>query len=248
MRLLSYNILRGGYGRESLIAQVIAGAAPEIVLLQEAYVPQQVAKIAALAGYPVQHVRPGRSVACLSRVPLAQVAFRRNPWGRSPFLDVRPAGVSLRVIALHLVPHLVHPLERLRAREIGHLLRLLAADPTPAAIMGDFNAIAPGDAPDLARFPRVLQRLIGLYGDPRRDALANLIGAGFIDSFRRLHPADPGFSIPAHDPNSRLDYAFIARALLPHLTESQVLRPDVHGPATLARASDHLPVLLDLAL
>jgi len=39
LRLLTYNIRRGGDGREAAIAEVIAQAAPDVVMLQEATHP-----------------------------------------------------------------------------------------------------------------------------------------------------------------------------------------------------------------
>ena len=40
LRILSYNILKGGVGRESLIAGVISAQLPDVVILQEAYRPE----------------------------------------------------------------------------------------------------------------------------------------------------------------------------------------------------------------
>ena len=39
LRILSYNILKGGGGRERMLATVIGACAPDIVIFQEAYNP-----------------------------------------------------------------------------------------------------------------------------------------------------------------------------------------------------------------
>ena len=46
LRLLTYNIQRGGLGRERHIADVINRQAPHLVLLQEASRPDVVARLA----------------------------------------------------------------------------------------------------------------------------------------------------------------------------------------------------------
>ena len=56
-RLMTYNIRRGGRGREAPIAAVINGCAPDLVLLQEATDPRSVERIAAATG--MEEWRPG---------------------------------------------------------------------------------------------------------------------------------------------------------------------------------------------
>ena len=46
LRLLTYNIWRGGVGRERSLAAVINAQAPDIVVLQEATRPDVVARLA----------------------------------------------------------------------------------------------------------------------------------------------------------------------------------------------------------
>ena len=49
-RLLTYNILKGGTGREALIAHVINSCTPDLVLLQEATRPSTIERIAGDTG------------------------------------------------------------------------------------------------------------------------------------------------------------------------------------------------------
>jgi len=54
VRLLTYNIQHGGRGREHAIAAMIRAAEPDLVLLQEARFPDQVNRIADLAGLDLE--------------------------------------------------------------------------------------------------------------------------------------------------------------------------------------------------
>ena len=51
LRLLSYNILKGGAGREAAIASIITSVEPDIVILQEAYRPSVVDQLAKTCGF-----------------------------------------------------------------------------------------------------------------------------------------------------------------------------------------------------
>ena len=46
LRILSYNILKGGVGRETPLAAVISACEPDVVILQEAYRPAVVEQLA----------------------------------------------------------------------------------------------------------------------------------------------------------------------------------------------------------
>ena len=50
LRLLSYNIRYGGAGREQALTTVIAAAAPDLVILQEATKPGVVERVAQATG------------------------------------------------------------------------------------------------------------------------------------------------------------------------------------------------------
>jgi exodeoxyribonuclease-3 len=69
-RLLTYNIRRGGSGREAALADVVAACRPTLVVLQEARVPGVVERIAAAAGLPYWGARDGESLGFLSAVPM----------------------------------------------------------------------------------------------------------------------------------------------------------------------------------
>jgi exonuclease III len=105
--------------------------------------------------------------------------------------------------------------------------------------MGDLNSVARGDVPRVAAMPLWLRLLLRFDGGIRTDVQDRLAAAGWIDAFRHLHPADPGFTLPALEPQIRLDYALVPPLLLPSVT---VCAPALDAPL-VARASDHLPLV-----
>ena len=70
----------------------------------------------------------------------------------------------------------------------------------------------------------------------------DVLDAGYVYSFRLKHPDDPGFTVPAGNPRVRLDYAFVPAAYT-----DRIIRCDVVLHPEVPRASDHHPVVLDLA-
>ncbi len=67
--------------------------------------------------------------------------------------------------------------------------------------------------------------------------------AAIVDAFRAHHPEDPGATLPSDRPTVRLDYFLLGPDLA-----AEALRCDLGGadPALLARAPDHLPLVLEL--
>jgi exonuclease III len=90
--------------------------------------------------------------------------------------------------------------------------------------------------------PFWLQLLLRLDGPIRTDVLDRLLSAGWVDVFRRLHPDEPGYTLPAAEPHVRLDYLLASPALLPRIERCE---PAAHED--LARASDHLPLVAVIA-
>ena len=80
-------------------------------------------------------------------------------------------------------------------------------------------------------------------GRIRWRTIQTVLDAGYVDAFRRVHPEEPGFTVPARDPHVRLDYAFVPAAYADRIAGCRrVEHPDA------ATASDHLPLVLDLNL
>ena len=69
-RLLTYNIRAGGRGRVDALAAVIASAAPDVVLLQEATDASVVRELAGRLGMASFQTFSRQSLAYMSRTPV----------------------------------------------------------------------------------------------------------------------------------------------------------------------------------
>ena len=113
----------------------------------------------------------------------------------------------------------------------------------PVVLCGDLN-VAHQEI-DLAN-PKTNRKNAG-FTDEERACFSTLLEAGFIDTYRELHPDDAGayswwsYRAAARERNIgwRIDYFCLSQALRPRLQDARIL-PDVHG-------SDHCPVGLTLA-
>jgi exodeoxyribonuclease III len=240
VRVVSYNIRFGGGRRIPLLGATIAALEPDVVLLQEATNPHAIERLAVGAGMAHVLQRPGWSVAALSRTEMTSHRWHRPVKGRG-FLEVEPADSGLRLIDLHLPAGLSLRGERARLRHVDGLLEALGAADGRTALIGDLNAVAPGDEPLVASMPFWLRILLRFDGGIRTDVLRRLIDAGWIDAFRHLHPGKAGFTLPPGRPSVRLDYVLVPADLLPRIDRCE----PADGPL-VERASDHLPLLMDV--
>lgn len=251
-KILTYNILDGGGGRQALILQVLQHAQPDVVILQEVYDAPFVERLGqALAMQPFfGEGNRQRHVALLSRVPIVSIVSRHPypPIWRNfveADLEYQP-GQRLKLFGLHVMAGLELPLEAWRAWEARTILRYCwPYMDGPCVIGGDFNAVAPHDKVD-KRLMSFLNWVVILLQGNRiyRLSLRTYLRAGFIDSFRRLNPQENGFTFSTFRTNARLDYLLVNPVLAPAMRRCQVLlEPDV-----VRTASDHYPVMLELEL
>ena len=100
------------------------------------------------------------------------------------------SGKTLTVYNVHLLPYLLLPFEIRRWQAVGALLAVIRArQPGPHLIVGDLNAIAPGDRVLQHKNPPRMRRLMAMQlGLIFRLAVPRLLTAGYIDCFRQLHP------------------------------------------------------------
>jgi endonuclease/exonuclease/phosphatase family metal-dependent hydrolase len=241
LRVATYNIRFGGTGRKASIAAVLKSLTPDIAVLQEATDPSTVAWIAQELSMPYFVAVPGRSVAALSRQPI------ETTWhdlGRSrQALEIRSGGEQPRIFGVHLSAGLSQWGERRRRLEVGRLAELVEAGggPDRTMLVGDFNAISPGDGPLLRLLPMWIRILLRFDGGIRTEAMASLAAAGFTDGYRFMHADDPGFTMPAVEPSVRLDYFMLGSAVRPLLTSCEHLAKGAQS----ALASDHLAVIAE---
>ena len=243
-RLLSYNICRGGRGREAALADVVNACRPDLVVLQEATAPAVVEDLAGRCGMAGWGARPKTSLGFVSRLPPAACAWHRPRLSRHAFLRIRPAHADFDVIGVHLSAVHAAWTEGRRALELSSLLRAVQAhEPGTHVLTGDFNTLAPGELLDVRKLPRRLRALVWLSGGRIRwRTIQRVLNAGYVDGFRRLHADDMGLTFPVWDPHVRLDYVFLPGGSAHRLTRCEVVRD---GAA--ADASDHFPLLAEIA-
>jgi endonuclease/exonuclease/phosphatase family metal-dependent hydrolase len=245
VRLVSYNIRYGGRGRERLLAAVLDAARPDFVALQEATDPGVVEQLARMLGFTSWGSRLAFSTGFLSRLPVTTHAWHHPAGARHAFLEIALEG-GARVFALHLNAWFSKWSERRRSHEIRALLHgIQAHQHGPHVIVGDFNALAPGELLHVQRMPRWIQAMVWLSGrDIARDTIQHMLDARYVDAWRRLHPQGEGWTFPTWDPHVRLDYAFLPERDAERVQACEVLA-DIPGAR---EASDHFPLLCDLAL
>jgi endonuclease/exonuclease/phosphatase family metal-dependent hydrolase len=244
VRLLSYNIRQGGSGRAPLIAEVISRASPDIVILQEATRAEVVTELGQRLSMQAE-CGEGQSLGFLSRLPIAHYAWHQPRISRHAFLEVQPQGTEFRIFGLHLSAVHAAWTEHRRTLELRALLRAIAAHQHGVHVLtGDFNTLAPGEYLDIRKLPPRLRALVWLSGGRIRwRTIRRVLDAGYVDAFRTLHPDAPGPTFPVWDPHIRLDYLFLPSAARDALVASEVV---MDGP--VREASDHLPLLTELAI
>lgn len=144
------------------------------------------------------------------------------------------------------VPNSKRDLSRLTLRhkewdpELLQLMRELERM-KPVVICGDFNAAF--TEMDLAR-PKANRHNAG-FTDEERAGIGEIIGAGFIDTFRELHPEEQRYTWWSHMGHARannvgwrIDYFFVSNGLRGRLSDAEIYE-DVMG-------SDHCPVSVTL--
>jgi len=174
LRVATYNILRGGVGRVPAITAMIRRTAADIIALQEVNSPAVLEEIACQTGMdylfaPAYADRQGRHLALLTCLPVSAWTDRRARGALiRPLLeaeiDLRPLwpvpppawARRLRLFVVHLVGRFFSRRlgEPARRREIEAVIRELTArsESAPDVILGDFNAVAPGDPLDPVGF------------------------------------------------------------------------------------------------
>ena len=243
LRILSYNIMRGGAGRETALTAIIKACSPDLVVLQEASQPSVVQTLASRCGMTQWAASPGHSLAYISRVAIASHVWRRVRWARRAYLEIVTAS-GFRLYGVHLSAVHSNLTEQRRAYELRALLGSISRHQYGFHfITGDFNTLAPGERLDMGRLPPRIRAFAWVTGKTIRWVTIRLmLEAGYVDGYRSLHPNDEGTTFPSWDPHVRLDYAF-----LPGNYSARLHACDVVGSLPQLRdASDHLPLLSEI--
>lgn len=240
MRVLSYNIWVGGGDRLPVIARVLDACRPDVAALLEVDDPATATGLARdLAMEAIFGEGNGAyHVAWLSRLPVLACRNHRLSMLAKTLLEITVAwdGAPLSLFATHLASRhdrctpaqelgaIVEELEPLRGRHQPHM------------IVGDFNALTPGE-PVGQPPPGAILRGEAVPDAPRT-AIPILQAAGYVDCFRAAHPTEAGFTYKATAPWLRIDYHFATPDLMPSLIDCRFV---VGGDTETA--SDHLPLV-----
>ncbi len=261
MRLFSWNVngLRAVI-RKGALEEFIKTQNPDIICLQETKAKPDQAEIDLPEYTEIWHSakRPGYSGTAIftKTPPLSTFDNFQNPapfqehsdqYG-DPLLEGRVQTAEFPNFFLVNVytPNSKPDLSRLNLRHqiwdpafLAHLKQL--EQQKPVVVCGDFNAAH--TEIDLAR-PKTNHRSAG-FTDQEREGIDNLIQAGFIDTFRYLHPNTQRYTWWSHWGNARannvgwrIDYFFVSRSLLQNLKAAEI-----HESIT---GSDHCPVSIEL--
>jgi endonuclease/exonuclease/phosphatase family metal-dependent hydrolase len=243
LRVLTYNICRGGAGKEDQIAAVIAAVRPDITVFQEATIPAVVEKIAARTGMAQCASSRGESVAFMSVKTVRRFEWHHPRMSRHAFLEIEPGGGELRIFGVHLSALYSAWTERHRVIELRALLASISRHQHGFHLLaGDFNTLAPGDLLDFRKLPHRLRALVWLSGGHIRWRTIQLVlDAGYVDGYRLRHGSDVGYTFPTWAPHVRLDYFFT-----PSGFSNRVLRCEIVAHPAAAAASDHLPLVADV--
>jgi endonuclease/exonuclease/phosphatase family metal-dependent hydrolase len=242
LRLLTYNIRRGGAGREDALIEVIRACNADIVIMQEATNPAVLERLCVGTGMRTLGSRPRESLGFMSRVPIVHHEWHRPRASRHAFLEIVPQGDPVRLFGVHLSAVHAAWTERRRVLELRALLKSIEKHQHGFHLLaGDFNTLAPGELLDIRKLPHRLRALVWLSGGRIRwKTIQVVLNANYVDVFRSLNGADPGFTFPTWAPHIRLDYTFAPAGALHRITHCLV----VHHPRT-KEASDHAPLLAE---
>jgi exodeoxyribonuclease-3 len=243
VRILTYNIARGGVGREQAIAGVIRSADADLVVLQEATRADVVRRLAELTGSRICASAAGRSLAFISRLPVAHHEWHKPRLSRHAFLEIVLSNGACRVFGVHLSAVHAAWTERRRMLELRALLTSIAKHQHGFHLLvGDFNTLAPGELLERRLLPARLQALVWLSGGKIRwRTIQHVLDSGYVDAFRARHPNRAGLTFPTWSPHVRLDYGFV-----PSKFADRLKACDVVDAAAAVKASDHLPLVIDV--
>jgi exonuclease III len=88
----------------------------------------------------------------------------------------------------------------------------------------------------------VLNRFIERWTVPR------MLGAGYVDCYRAVHPVGEGYTCATWLPAARIDYVFADPPMAKRVVRCEVVGGDGHPDPDALAASDHFPVVADFRL
>ena len=244
-RVATYNIHFGGIGREHLITDVLLLMAVDAVVITEASVADAIKTVAQnLKMAYVLAKGKKTSLAILTRLPIISWDIFEPEEIKRPLLKTTlqtSEQSQITLYGVHLQPHFFRRSENHRLRSLQQYLSYIGEQVDGAhLLLGDFNAIAPGDRIDNEHLPLKVKFMRWWErGKLHKDVIGSLLAAGYADCFRALHSSKDGFTLPTGSPNVRLDYIFADQEMKRQLSACAV----VTEPSSVINASDHYPLV-----
>ena len=256
MKIATYNV-NGINGRLPVLLRWLAATTPDVVCLQELKAGDDKFPEAAIrdAGYDaIWHGQKSwNGVAILSRLGPPVETRRGLPNDPDPaqsrYIEAAVAGVL--VGALYLPngnprpgPKFAYKLAWFDAL-LAHAADLLASG-APVVLAGDYNVMPT----DLDVYKPERWQDDALFAPEIRALYATLVGQGWTDALRELHPGERLYTFWDYfrnawgrDAGLRLDHLLLSPAVAARLENAQVDR-EVRG---WEKTSDHAPVWIELA-
>lgn len=255
MKIATYNV-NGINGRLPVLLKWLEQSAPDIVCLQELKAPQTRFPIQAVhdAGYgAIWHGQKSWNGVAILAKGMDPLETRKSLPGDKEDIQSRyiEAAVNGILVACLYLPN-GNPAPGVKfdyklgwfQRLLDHAGSLLAQD-LPIVLAGDFNVMpTPLDV-----YKPESWEGDALFRPEVRSAYARLIGQGWVDSIRHLHPGERIYTFWDYLRNAwgrnaglRLDHLLLSPRLAPRLLAAEVDR-EVRG---WEHASDHAPVWIEL--
>jgi len=257
MRLMTYNILEGGEGRVDPLAETVRLAGADVVVVQEAWdreLFQRLADRLHMDCFLAEHPTNAQGhCGLLSRWRIREAVNHAGVrsggearLSRAVFhAVVESGGVTLPVIGVHLHAGELWENEERRLEELEEVLEIGGIfSGMPHVIAGDFNSSHPQQVIDESKVRPATRERVGRQGNefPRKVVRA-MLEAGYVDAHALHHAGkELGRSFTTAHPAMRVDYIFVSPDLCP-----QVRSCDVFTPSIGRYASDHYPVVAELA-
>jgi len=250
LRVLTYNIEFGEKERADRVLGVLQAANADIISLTEADDPDVAAYLA--GKLEMSHVwergSGNRHIATLSRFEITESHIHNRPPLTQAVLETvhRLPGGPLRQFNIHFLPYLLLPFEFRRWQAVGKLLEVIRSRTAgPHLLIGDINAVGPGDRVLHGRNPARMRRVMALQlFVVFRLAIPRLLRGGYTDCFRSENPGADGFTWRTGNPTTRYDYILADPLMAARLQGCRVL-DDLPG---VMQASDHYPLMADFEI
>lgn len=256
MKIATYNV-NGINGRLTVLLRWLKLAEPDVVCLQELKAPDANIPEAPIRDLGYDAIWHGQArwngVAILSRVGEIHETRRGLPGAadddQSRYIEAAVNGVLIAGLYLpngnpRPGPKFDYKL-RWFERLHDHLAGLESLD-APVVIAGDFNVMPT----DLDVYVPERWRDDALFAPEVREAYARLVGQGWTDALRELHPGERIYTFWKYWRNSferdaglRIDHILLNRKAAARLVAAEVDR----RPRCWDKTSDHAPIWIELA-